>query len=181
MKNDGVLTSKDFFNQKKIEKKQDKPASFPKDVQIERRYMFTPAPMGKAHTTIFFDNKPMKIELIDKIYTPPNDWDEAKRDKFHKVIQIFGFLDKSRVIGKKEIPKEKKKNFIYKVGHPDNTTDEKVKGKVAITIENQEYQFTLEDGIVETKDEKVYKTFIKKGWYEVSVKEIPVKKIKKED
>jgi hypothetical protein len=187
-KNDGVLTSADFYNQKNIEKEQVKPASFPKNVQIQRQYIFPPAPMGKSHTTIIFENKSMRIELIDKIYIPPKEWNESKLDKFHRVIQIYGFKDKSYVIGKKEAKKEEKEKVkkIYKVGHPDNTSDEKVKGNVSINVNDKDYQFTLENGVIEITEEKIYKAFLKKGWYEVSIKEVPIKKIpakknKKED
>jgi hypothetical protein len=171
-KNDGVLTTSDFIKQKTIEKEQvKKPVSFSKNVKIERRYFFRPAPMGKSHVSITFEEKPMKIELIDGIFSPPKNWSENKLQKFNRVIQLLGFEDKCYVVGQGKQKEKKEKKYIYAVGHPDNTADEKVTGNVAIKVGKKEYKFKLTDGVIETKEKSIYNAFIKKGWYEVSIKE----------
>jgi hypothetical protein len=171
--NNGVLTTSDFIKKEQIEKdKNNKPRAIPKGVTLEYYYLFPPAPKGKSRTTIQFEDKPLKIEMTDGIYSPPKNWNRAKQEKFHAIItKIYKFEDKSRVTGNPEKKEKKEKEYVYRIGHPENTPMEKVNGNVSIKVGQKEYQFECKNGVVETESKRIYNSFIKKGWYEMTKQE----------
>lgn len=172
MANDGVLTSKDYFNQQKIISGEQKSPDINKNNRIKYRYKFNSAPKGKSQTTIIFNKKPIIIEMEDGIYTLPDNFGKkSEKEKFHLFIQTLGFSDISEIEGiiKKKDEDNKKSKKIFKIGHPDNTKDFKVNGNVSISLDDKDLQFECIDGVVVTEDEKIFKAFIKKGWYEISI------------
>jgi len=170
--NDGVLTTKDFINQKNITgaTKNVVPDN-KKNVSIEYKYRFPPAPMGKSQTTINYKDKSMKLKMDDGVYVVPKNWNRAEKEKFHRFIITLGFEDVCEVNGK--IKEEKKddtpKIMIYKIGHPDNTKTEKVDGSVSVKIRGKDRKFDCVKGVVTTEKKEVFNAFLKKGWYEVSI------------
>jgi hypothetical protein len=171
MGNDGVLTSKDYFNQQKIESGEIKSPDINKNNRIKYRYRLKSAPLGKSQTTVIFQGKPMDITMEDGIFILPDNWGKKnEKEKFHLFIQNLGFEDACEIEGiiKKDEDDNKSKK-VYKIGHPDNTKDSKVEGNVSITIDGKDIQFECKEGVIITEDEKVFKAFKKKGWYEISV------------
>lgn len=174
---DGILTTKDYMNQKNIEGADNPVPSKKKNLCIDYKYRFPPAPLGKSQTTIKYKDKLMKLEMMDGVYEVPKKWSNAEKEKFHQFILVLGFEDVSVVISEKKPGKkaEKSKTMIYKIGHPDNGKDEKVNGSVTIKINKENQKFDCVNGMIVTEKKAVFDAFIKKGWYEISVEQ------KKED
>lgn len=173
--NGGVLTSSDYLKQRDIEKGAvAKAAPIPANIEVEFKYFFPPSPKGKSSTTIHFMGTPLKVELVDGYFSPPKKWSRAKKDIFHVFIQTLGFVDKSKAQVKKDAKKkskEKLKTYEYIVGHPDNTDAIKINGNVSVIIDTKEMKFECVEGVIKTKDKKIFDGFLKKGWYQVSIEE----------
>lgn len=184
----GVLTTKEFGEKSK--NKTGEPLGSPvipsrKVKEIKRRVLFPDTIMGKSQTTISFKGKPLKIIMMDKIYTFPKEMDKPEEKELFSLLISLGFKDASITIfenGKEEEKPESKQNntepkyeIVYKIGHPDNTKEIKFNGKVHAEIAGIPVPFECKNGMVETKSKPVYDSFIKKGWYSISVEEVEVK------
>lgn len=170
---DGVLTTKDFMAQQQVKAGSVKAPLVEKNVAIEHMFKLPSAPRGKSQTVIKYKGKVKKIEMTDGVYTMPKQILKKERPRLSHALQESGFINVSRIKGVVKPLEENKteKKYIYTVGHPDNTKDEKISGKVSIEINKKNRKFDCEDGIVSTSEKDVYDAFIKKGWYEVSIEE----------
>lgn len=171
-KRKGILTSKDVLGEKNKDagEKSPAPVKTPVDAKTIFKYKFPPAPLGKSQTTITFNNKTLVIEMMDGVYTFP-EMDRKDSKELEKLLAKLGFENVSTV-GKKlvvEKVKEKKPEWIYKIGHPENTDEVKISGVVAVEIEGSSKQFECVEGVVTTESKQEYLAFREKGWYEVSI------------
>lgn len=171
--NEGVLTTKDFINQQQIISGDIKPLDIKVNNRILYRYKFPPAPKGKSQTTLYYKNKPFIIEMIDGVYTLPENKFKKKSEKeiFHLFMLNLGFIDMCE-IEDSNTKEDEDKNIkdekpIFTLFHPDNTKDDKINGKVSVIVNEKEMEFDCVDGKVSTDDENILKAFIEKGWSQI--------------
>ena len=134
-------------------------------------YEFPSAPMGDCKVSFFHQGETVTLSLHDKRYEI-REKDERKVKAWRDMLVAAGFVDKSYVepgAQKKEKPKKK---YRYTYGHPDNSPDEYVQGKVSITVDGKDHTFEVVDGLVETEDEAVAQALEDRGFYPNSREEL---------
>jgi len=166
----GVLTSGQFFK-----KQENAGIAYPtnKSVVTKKlptkdvlyRFKFDAAPRGESDAFTAFEDKDIRLALVDGIFTIPKDWSTIKKDLYVKMFHKMGWRDVSERITSK--PVEKKKDLVYFVGHPDNSETERVNGNLTIVIGKKELQLECKDGMITTSNKRIYQALLRQGFYEL--------------
>lgn len=137
-----------------------------KDIQY--RYRFEPAPMGESTAFTVYNDKEVKIKLVNGIFDIPMDWSITKKDLYVKMFKALNWMDVSvQSEDRKEKIKKLKQPMIYFAGHPDNTRDMMISGNLTITIGKKEIQLACKEGMITTDNKLIYQALLKQGFYEV--------------
>ena len=129
-------------------------------------YLF-PAPLqGVSYVFLEIDGDQTEIKLKDGMFVLPKSWSKVKKDNYRNAFLEAGFMETSYQDGKAEKKPEVEKKYRYFAGHPENTHEFKKEGKFVITIDDNEIEFELVEGIAVTEDADVYGELISQGFYE---------------
>ena len=113
-----------------------------------------------------------KVELIDGVFKIPKTWKTEKKIAYKMGFLKAGFESFAILEGTKPKVEEPPKQYIYFAGHPDNKDDEKVNGNIAVTVDGEEIQLEVVEGVVETEKKEVWEALFAKGYYEAKAPEV---------
>ena len=159
----------------KKEKKEDKPKIEPVFVpKIVEYFEFAGAQRGECHAMILIDGEPKKITLQEKIYRIPKNLTHKKKRLYEKALIKAGFVKVSYVENKDErIPEPKTEKFYrYTMMHPDHGEKNPKVGSFAITVEGEDIQYELENGVVQIETVAEHEELVKQGFIESGKVEI---------
>lgn len=142
---------------------------------VDRSYIFEPAPMGNSSASFYYtdpetnEKKEITINLIDKVFVIPGNWDLKKRVRHEKMLLLNGFKETTVInndAGEKILKVDKEK--VYKLGHPENTDTLKINGKVSAHTAIGEILVDCVNGIIRTVNKDIFDALLKQGFYHIT-------------
>lgn len=142
------------------------------------------APMGASKTVLkhIFPGKDKKekiyeIEMMNKVYTIPNNLTDGEKVLLRQVLIENGFRDVTKIDAGVTYDKEKKQ-YVYTVVHPEHTDRNPINGNISLVLKDEKgnpvfdvegkqifRQVSIVNGIVKTDDEKIYQALLDAGFY----------------
>lgn len=174
--------------------KAEKPAKTIKEIQaVEMKFECSFAPMGESNVAISYKHKGdleeslYELKLQNKIFIIPVDSKKDKEEqkietnRYREMLRANSFMDVT-VLEAGGIFDEVKKEYVYKVVHPEHTERNRINGSITLVLLDDQgnamyydkgnlkgqqiaKQVNIINGMVETDDPQVYDALLKAGFY----------------
>ena len=130
----------------------------------------------------WIDGKEYKYNLVldNKRYAISNELKEDEKDRIRTALKANGFVDVT-VIESGAVYDKNKKEYIYRVIHPEQNPKNSINGVIALVLygddgkpvyykdgvnagKQKQVQVNITDGIVQTDDKMIYEALLKAGF-----------------